>query len=296
VTESAVGVFSGFRGRFAGPAPDLWLPLLNAKLAPPRVPAHAVPRPRLGERFGGSWRVALVTGAPGTGKTLAVSQWFESLPTSRRAWVSLDPTDDRPAQFWLTVLAALDRAAPGAFPRTASLASGGHNGDEPFLVELAVEISGLDPPAVLVLEDLHAIRDRRILDGVAFLVDRVADEFRLVITSRADPRLPVGRWRTRAWFVEIRQGELGFTPDEAGTLFAAMGEHRLDPDDIEHLTKHTEGWAAALQLAALSMRDRDDPSAVARRLTGRHHMIADLLLTEVLERQPDDVREFLLTV
>ncbi len=117
-----------------------------------------------------------------------------------------------------------------------------------------------------------------------------------MITSRSDPRLPIGRWRTQPWFVEIRQGDLNFTADEAETLFAAMGEHRIEPTDIEHLTKHTEGWAAALQLAALAMRRHDDPSAVARRLTGRHYMVADLLLSEVVEWQPDDVREFMLTM
>ena len=276
--------------------PESWLPLLSAKLAPPRVPAHAVSRPRITDRLAEPWRLAIVTGGPGTGKTMIVSQWFEALATNRKAWVSLDPTDDRPSQFWPTVATALDRAATGAFTRTTALAASGRSDEDLFLVELAAEAAAVEQPVALVLEDLHTIRDRRIQDGLAFLVDHLTDGLQVLVTSRADPPLPIGRWRTRPWFVEIRQGDLNFTPGEAETLFAAMGEHRIEPVDIEHLTKHTEGWAAALQLAALSMRRHDDPSAVARRLTGRHYMVADLLLSEVVERQPPDVRDFMSTV
>ncbi len=96
--------------------PEAWVPLLRAKLAPPRVPAHAVPRPRIGGRLAEPWRVAVVTGGPGTGKTMLVSQWLEAAAAARRAWVSLDPADDRPTQFWPTVVTALDGAVPGAFP------------------------------------------------------------------------------------------------------------------------------------------------------------------------------------
>jgi LuxR family transcriptional regulator, maltose regulon positive regulatory protein len=238
VPETAVGGGPGSaRGSTAVAAPESWLPLLGTKLAPPRVPAHAVARPRISDRLDGPWRLAVVTGAPGTGKTVAVSQWFEAL--GRRAWVSLDAGDDRPAQFWLTVAAALDRAAPGALPETVALASGGRIDGDQFLVRLAAEVAVLDPPVALVLDDLHTVRDRVVLDGLAFLVDHLSDGSRIVITSRTDPRLPIGRWRTRPWFVEIRQGELNFTPDEAETLFAAMGEQRLDAVDIQQLAKHT---------------------------------------------------------
>jgi LuxR family transcriptional regulator, maltose regulon positive regulatory protein len=276
--------------------PESWLPLLSAKLAPPKVPAHAIPRPRITGRLAEPWRLAVVTGGPGTGKTVMASQWFETLAADRRAWVSLDPADDRPTQFWPTVVTALEGAATGSFARTTALAASGRSDEDLFLVELAAEAAALEPPVALVLEDLHTVRDRRVQDGLAFLVDHLTDGLQIMITSRVDPRLPIGRWRTRPWFVEIRQADLNFTPAEAETLFAAMGEHRIERVDVEHLTKHTEGWAAALQLAALAMRSRDDPSAVARRLTGRHYMVADLLLSEVVERQADDVREFMLTM
>jgi LuxR family maltose regulon positive regulatory protein len=147
---------------------------------------------------------------------------------------------------------------------------------------------------VLVLDDYQVIDDRHIQDGMAFSVERLPLHVHLVIASRADPPLPLARLRARGELVEIRAADLRFTPDEAAAYFHDVMAFDLAPRELAMLTGRTEGWIAALQLAALSMQGRDDVSEFVNSFAADDRYIVDYLVEEVLERQPEHVREFLL--
>ena len=269
------------------------LPVLAAKLVPPSPPSDLVPRPRLQSHLGDTeWRVALLTGGPGTGKTTAAAEWLQSCTDARRAWVTLDETDDRPERFWLHVDAAV-RGAAEEHVDVSSRAARRRRGGPPFAGFLD-EATSLHRRLVCVLDQMDQIRDPSILADVATLVDHLPPGAQIMVTSRTDPPLPLPQWRARSWLAEIRQHDLAFSPEETRALFAAAGEDRVAADDIVRLTDHTEGWVAALRLAMLSMRGRSDARTVAENFSGRNRMVAELLVTEVLDRQPDDVQEFLL--
>ncbi len=270
-------------------------PLVPAKLSPPPLPPHAVARPRLlTPLLNDGWRLAVVTGGPGSGKSVAARQCCAASDSSTPAWVSLDETDDRPERFWLCVVAALDRAAPGAFPRTAARVSDSGTDVWALVTELVVEASALEHPVALILDDFHTIRSRGTVDGVGFLVEHLPVQLRMIVTSRTDLPLPVATWIGRSWVVELRQHDLAFSPAETHGLFEMLDEHRLGTADIELLCAHTEGLVAALHLAAIAIRDSEDAPSAARYFSGRHRLIADLIVSEVLEGQPADVQQFLL--
>jgi LuxR family maltose regulon positive regulatory protein len=271
------------------------LPVLVSKLGPPPVPSFAVTRARLvAPLLERDWRVAVITGGAGTGKSVVAAQCCAALTDASAAWVTLDASDDRPERFWLYLVAALELAVPGAFTETAARVPNARNESDDLLTQLLVEAATLTRPLVVVLDDLHTIRDPQILGGIRFLVEHAPAQLRLMVTSRSEPSLPIAHWTARTWTVEIRQDDLACSSAETIALLAALGEHRLAHDDIDHLRLHTEGWMAALHLAALAMHGKDDAASVARNFTGRHRMIADLLMSEVLEAQTSEVQEFLL--
>ncbi len=270
------------------------MPLLDVKLAPQSVASHVIARPRLVDRLKGDWRVGVVSGGPGTGKTVLAAQWLQNVTGGLRAWVTLDNDDDRPARFWLYVASALERATPGSFSRTVALAIERADDEEALIDALVAEAAAAAKPIAVVLEDLHTTRNPVILAELERLVEHLPSGMQILITTRADPVLPLGRWRARSWLTEVRQRDLALTRSEAEALFAALGEQRLTGDEIDELRARTEGWAAALQLAVLAMRDSADAVGLAHSFTGRHHLIADLLLSEVVDRQSDEIRDFML--
>jgi len=279
------GVVSG-----GGPVP---VPL--SKFGCPAVPVRAIARPRLGEVLAQpDWRVALVTGGPATGKTVAVAQWFATLDPVAREWVTLDASDDRPERFWLTFVLALERAVPGAFAQAAAAAADVHRLPPEFLSRLLTAWSAVTDPLVIVLDDVHHLRSPEITEDLGFVVEHLPGRSRLLLTSRVDPNLPVSRWRGRGWLAEVRQRDLALTLPETVELFAALGEHRLTASDVERLWRRTEGWVAGLRLAAAGLQDRADVSAAVAEFSGRTPVVADLLADELLRRVPKEVSEFLL--
>jgi LuxR family maltose regulon positive regulatory protein len=269
--------------------------VLVSKIGPPPVPRYAVSRSRLvAPLLQDTWRIVVVTGGAGTGKSVVAAQCCAALTDATAAWVTLDSGDDRPERFWLYVVTALERAAPGAFARTSLQLPHARAKRGELLAQLIADATALSSPVFIVLDDLHAIRDPTIFEGIAFLVEQAPAQLRFLVTSRTEPSLPIARWRARLWTSEIRQEDLACSPAETTSLLNALGEHRLGPDEIDGLCAHTGGWIAALHLAALAMRGKDDAAAVALNFTGRHRMIADLLMSEVLEAQTDVVQEFLL--
>ena len=264
------------------------LPVPLSKFGCPAVPVRAIARPRLGEVLAQpDWRVALVTGGPATGKTVAVAQWFGTLDPVAREWVTLDAGDDRPERFWLTFVLALDRAVPGAFAQAAAAAADVHRLPPEFLSRLLTAWSAVTDPLVIVLDDVHHLRSPQIAEDLGFVVEHLPGRSRMLLTSRVDPDLPVSRWRGRGWLAEVRQRDLALTLPETAELFTALGEHRLTASDVERLWRRTEGWVAGLRLAAAGLKDRADVSAAVAEFSGRTPVVADLLADELLHRVPE---------
>jgi len=233
-----------------------------------------------------------VTGGPATGKTVAVAQWFGTLGPIAREWVTLDAGDDRPERFWLTFVLALERAVPGVFAQAS--AADVHRLPPGFLDRLLTAWAAVEDPLVIVLEDMHHLQRPEITEDLGFVVEHLPGASRMLLTSRADPHLPVSRWRGRGWLAELRQRDLAVTLPETAELFTALGEHRLTTGQVGRLWSHTEGWVAGLRLAAAGLKDRADVSAAVAEFSGRTPMVADLLADELLHRAPKDVSEFLL--
>ena len=276
--------------------------LLETKLYRPRSPRGLVSRPRLTERLdhGTASTLMLVSAPAGFGKTALLAEWLAVQPHAPSierpvAWLSLDREDSQPASFWTYVIAALRTVAPGVGADALALLQAPQPPPiQAVLTTLLNELSVIENDVVLVLDDYHVIDTLDVQEGVAFLLDHLPPRLHLVIASRADPPLPLARLRARGELVEIRAAELRFTPDEAAAyLNGAMGLV-LSAKDVAALEGRTEGWIAALQLAALSMQGRDDNAGFIAAFAGDDRYIVDYLLEEVLQRQPEHVQTFLL--
>ena len=273
-------------------------PLLESKLHIPARRPGAVARPRLNERLSGAARSSLtVLSAPaGFGKTTLLTEWLaaESAGGASVAWVSLDQRDNEPTVFWTYVVAALQSAAEGVGPGALSVLQSSQPSTEAALALLLNDLQALPKDIVLILDDYHLIEAQEIHDGMAFLLAHLPSQLHLVLATRSDPALSMARLRGRGDLVEVRAADLRFTAEEsAAYLNGSMGLD-LTEDDVVALDGRTEGWIAALQLAALSMQGRDDTSAFIAGFAGDDRYIVDYLAEEVLARQPAEVHDFLL--
>ena len=215
---------SAHAGAVSGGSP---LSVPRSQFGCPAVPLRAVARPRLAEVLAQpDWRVALVTGGPATGKTVAVAQWFQALDPVAREWVTLDAGDDRPERFWLTFVLALERAVPGAFAQAAASATDVHRLPSEFLDRLLTAWSGVEDPLVIVLEDMHHLQSPEITEDLGFVIEHLPGASRMLLTSRVDPPLPVSRWRGRGWLAELRQRDLVLTLPETAELLTALGDRK----------------------------------------------------------------------
>lgn len=274
-------------------------PLLETKLYVPRLRRGLVARPRLIERMnrGAESKLTLISAPAGFGKTTLLAEWLAAAPAGERstAWLSLDQDDNQPAFFWTYLVAALQRVAPGVGARALSLLQGPQPPPiETVLATLLNELGAVPTDVVLVLDDYHVIDAHDINDGMAFLLEHLPHHVHLVITTRADPPLPLARMRARGELVEIRAADLRFTPQEAAAYLNEVMGLDLAAEDVAALEARTEGWIAALQLAALSMQGRDDVGGFIAGFAGDDRYIVDYLVEEVLHRQPERVRSFLL--
>ncbi|MCW2578648.1 MAG: ATP-dependent transcriptional regulator, MalT-like, LuxR family [Blastococcus sp.] len=273
-------------------------PLLETKLHVPRSRRGLVARPRLDERLsrGTDSALTLVSAPAGFGKTTLLTEWLASAPAEGRsvAWLSLDPRDNDPAVFWTYLVAALQAVEPAIGVSARALLESSQAPSEAILESLLNDLSGVAGDVVLVLDDYHVIEARDVQEGMAFLLDHLPPQVHLVIATRADPSLPLARLRARGELVEVRVADLRFTADEAAAYLSEVMGLELEAGDVEVLAGRTEGWIAALQLAALSLQGREDVAGFIAGFAGDDRYIVDYLVEEVLQRQPDPIRNFLL--
>lgn len=271
-------------------------PLIATKLhAPSMRPGH-VRRPQLVARLRRSadTQLTLISAPAGFGKTTLLAEWLAARsPRDRKlAWLSLDQTDRDPTSFWAHVVAAVAAAVPGFGAENTEALGAGQAGDA-FVATVVNELNALSEALDLVLDDFHVIESAEIQAGVAFLVEHLSAQVHLVISTRADPAFPLARLRVRGLLVEVRAADLRFDHDEAAAYLNDEMGLDLAGDDLAALTERTEGWIAALQLAALSLKDRDDASGFIAAFSGNDRYIVDYLVEEVLARLPADIRDFL---
>jgi LuxR family maltose regulon positive regulatory protein len=290
-----VNVLTAERQRFLAPVPPE--PLLATKVAVPLLRPGLVSRARLIEalnQHSGS-RLLLLSAPAGFGKTILLTQW-SAQSRARVAWVSLDAGDNDPIRFWRYLITALEMVAPGVGQETLELMQGRQSAPmESMLVSLLNRLAFLSEEMVLILDDYHLISMQEIHESLLFLVDHLPSKLHLMIASRTDPPLAVARLRVRQQVAELRASDLRFTTEEVAAFFTTgMGLH-LSSDQIAALAASTEGWIAALQLAALSLQGQEDISRFLRAFTaGTHPSLAEYLAEEVLHQQPEAVQAFLL--
>ena len=269
--------------------------LLQTKLYPPRVSRTLVDRPRLTQRRGAAAPppVLVVSAPAGFGKSTYVAQSLLAAGPAV-AWLSLEFGDNDPSTYWAYVLAALRTAAPDVGGSAQVLLES--PGSAPIitvLTSLLNDLAASDGEVVLVLDDYHVIHAREIHEAMAFLVDHLPHQLRLVIATRSDPPLPLARLRARGELAEVRAADLRFTEQETAEYFGVMGL-RLSTGEVTTLEGRTEGWVAALQLAALSLQGREDSAGFIEGFAGDDRHVVDYLVEEVVHRQPEEVRDFLL--
>jgi LuxR family maltose regulon positive regulatory protein len=270
-------------------------PIPGSKITAPDVPDWAVPRPRITRLIaeGARWSpLTVVTGPPGAGKTMALALWAAAEPGAV-AWVGLDKFDNRPGVFWSYVVAAL-RQSGVAIPKTLRAMPRGRQGQDGFLRRLTAALAAQDPPVALVLDDLHLLTDPGALKGLEFVLRNAGPGLRLLVASRMDPLLPLHRYRVAGQLTEIRASDLAFSLDEAGRLLDQHGG-LLTADALESLNRRTEGWAAGLRLAAISLGTHPDPELFVKELIAEDSAMTCYLVDEVLNVQPPEVREVLLS-
>jgi LuxR family maltose regulon positive regulatory protein len=281
--------------------------VLGTKLRPPRPRRRLVPRVRLTDRLraggGEAPRLVLVAAPAGFGKTTLLTQWLAAESSERSvAWLALDP-DDADVRLFLTHLVAAIQTveSEAGVDALALLEAGATTPADDVLVGLINDLDVLAGPTVVALDDYHVIDGPAVHEAVTFLLDNLPPQVTLAMTTRADPPLPLARLRARGELVEVRAADLRFTTDEADAFLNEVMGLQLDPALVAALEARTEGWAAGLQLAALSARTHaggaagsGDVAGFVEAFSGSHRFVLDYLVEEVLDRQPDEVRAFLL--
>ena len=298
----------------------MFAPLLATKLYIPRQPlaqrTTMVPRPHLLAQLeaGLGGKLTLIAAPAGFGKSTLLSDWIgesaltlaadasspeTATPRPTFCWLSLEESDNDPIRFWLYVIAALRSINPSLSADTPALLQSPEPPPlETILTILLNDLSSLPavpaPAMVLVLEDYHVITTLAIHQSLTFLLEHLPPTLHLVMTTRADPPLPLGRLRAHGQLAEIRADDLRFTDSEtAFFLNDRMGLH-LSPTELQLLAARTEGWIVGLHLAALSMHGYADKAEFLRSFSGGHRYILNYLIEEVLNQQPKAIQTFLL--
>jgi LuxR family maltose regulon positive regulatory protein len=272
--------------------------VLETNLTPPRVRPGHIRRDRLLRALDGAGadhpRLTLVAGPPGFGKSTLLGEWAAA-HEGDVAWLSLDANDNDAARFVSHIVAALRRVRPGVGERAlAALRVPAADVEGSVLPLLLNDVAGVRAPVRLVIEDYHLVTNVGVHAILAFLVDHAPASLGIVVSTRQDPPLPLGRLRARGELLELRADDLRFTDTETSSVLARTLNLALDAGDVARLHGRTEGWPAAVYLAALSLRGRSNPAAVIDRFAGDDRYVVDYLTSEILARQTPELRTFLL--
>jgi LuxR family maltose regulon positive regulatory protein len=285
------------------PVESISAPLIKTKLSIPQLCGCLVDRPHLLVHLGNSdlRALTLVCAPAGYGKTTLLINWIANLKKTSEpgnpliCWVSLDVADNEPIRFLSYLVAAIGTADADISAEAQSMLQ--LNTPPPLQTILAILINELEKLATsiyLVLDDYQFISNKAIHEGMAFFIDHLPANSHLVIATRSDPPIPLARLRARGQMAEIRAVDLRFSYEETVCFFNQIMELGLTPEDITRLNERTEGWIASLQMAAISMRDREDVRGFVEGFSGTNRYILDYLLEEVLASQPPEIQHFLL--
>ena len=270
--------------------------LLATKLLLPKGRKKLVARTHLFQKLenASEQKLVLVSAPAGFGKTTLVSEWLKN--TSRpAAWFSVDERDNDLARFLTYFIGALRTIDPHLGGSLINRLQGPeHPPIEYFLTSLINEISKKLPDFFLVVDDYHLIENREIEEAVFFFLENLPAQTHLIIITREDPNLSLSRLRARGQLLELRVSDLRFSEQEAKGFLNEVMDLRLSAEEIKSLEKRTEGWAAGLQLAALSIQGQEDQAGFIKNFSGSHHFVLDYLIQEVLIKQPEYIQEFLL--
>jgi LuxR family maltose regulon positive regulatory protein len=275
--------------------------LLATKFYVPTSPGTLIWRPRLAELLEESLKypLTLVSAPAGFGKTMLLSAWTHSLPPASSplvAWVSLDEEDNDPQLFWIYLLSALDQQQPERFtPLLKSLQSPVAPPLTTILATLINNVLESTQRFVLILDDYHVITEQQIHSTLWYLIDRLPSQFHIILATRTDPPLPLSRLRSRRQLLEVRTEQLRCTAEETKALLHEAMGIQLPDNTVQEVAARTEGWLVGLQLLALSLQGRADPTALIEEASGNQRYILDYLTEEVLHQQPQDIQTFLLS-
>lgn len=279
--------------------------LLTTKLFAPRRHPRLIARPRLLAKLidGPPAKLILVSAPAGSGKTTLVVEWMQAIAARQPpaavhfTWLSLDESENDPIRFVTYLVAALQQAVPQVGQTIAPMLERAVQTPPTLETLMTVVINDLVQVAlevVLVLDDYHVIQTPAIHNALTFFLDNTPPGVQVVITTRADPPLPLARWRASMELLELRDRELRFSTAETAEFLRQQLGIDVQASDVAALEQRTEGWIAGLQLVALSLHERTDLAAFIRAFTGSHAYIVDYLVEEVLDRQRPQVVQFLL--
>jgi ATP/maltotriose-dependent transcriptional regulator MalT len=269
--------------------------LVTTKLWPPALRPVLVPRERPLSilRSGEGSALTLVDAPAGSGKTTALAQWLVADADRISAcWFSVDPSDNDPTRFWTYAITAIREAIVGFGDASLAALRGGADVATFVLPPAINELAAADLRLAVVIDDYHLIRNPAIHSQVEQLLDHLPDSVQVVISTRVDPPLPLSRWRGRAQLAELRAADLRFSDADASALLERM-QLEVGADDVERLVERTEGWAAGLSLAGLSLSGRDDTAGFVREFAGTDRHVLDYLGAEVLAGLTPEAQRFL---
>jgi LuxR family transcriptional regulator, maltose regulon positive regulatory protein len=270
----------------------------SSKFRAPKAGPRLVRRPRLLERLdrGDQARFTLVVGPAGAGKTMLLADWLASRPERKSAWLNCDAADADPVRFVGAIIEAarygFGRPSIGEDARQLIGLDGEVSADA--IAALTDDLDVPDEVQVLVIDDFH-LAGAASADTLRWLVEYHSPSLQLVVASRVDPPLRVPRMRAHEELVDLRDGDLAFSVEEARSLLAGFSV-RLDEPDLALVHRRSEGWAAGLQMAAISIHGSPDPASAAGRVQLHRHTVADYFLEEVLSHQRPEVAEFMLAI
>ena len=261
--------------------------LLKTKLNIPPTRHNLVARPHLYKRLqeGLNYNLILVSAPAGFGKTTLISEWLRQNQRQSTTWLSLDEGDNDPVRFWDYFIASI-RTFKTDFAE--SIIPWIHSSQPPSTESLVVafinELVKITGDFIAVLDDYHLIEFQQIQDGISYLLEHMPDQMHLVVSSRADPPLPLSRYRAKRTMLEIGADNLRFNPEEVVELFKQLEIPTLSLEDVNTLNTRAEGWVTGLIMAALSMREQKDIPGFIVAFTGSQRYVMDYLLDEVLQQ------------